>query len=145
MLLCFAVSGAGASVTITGSGSWYQTLQKPSWNPPGWVFGPVWTALYAMMAVAAWLVWRKAGFAGAPAALGMFFVQLALNLAWSFLFFGQQNPLAGLVDIALLWVAILVTIILFWPVSRAAAYLMIPYLLWVTYASTINFAIWRMN
>jgi tryptophan-rich sensory protein len=120
-------------------------LSKPAWNPPAWLFGPVWTVLYLMMAIAAWLVWRKMGFSGAAGAMGIFAVQLALNAAWSPLFFGLRNPAAGLVDIAALWIAVGVTLIAFWRVLPLAAVLLLPYWLWVSFATALNFAIWRRN
>jgi|GEM_PF-228620 tryptophan-rich sensory protein len=124
---------------------WYPTLTKPAWTPPDWVFGPVWTLLYILMAVAAWLVWRKAGFAGARLALVLYFVQLALNAAWSGLFFGLRSPAAGLVDILLLWMVIAATLVAFARHSAVAAGLLVPYFVWVSYAAALNFAIWRMN
>jgi tryptophan-rich sensory protein len=120
-------------------------LLKPAWNPPAWVFGPVWTVLYLMMAVAAWLVWRRRGFAGAPWALGLFVLQLALNTLWSAIFFGLRRPGVAAIEILLLWLAILATLIAFAPVSRLAAILLAPYLAWVTFAAVLNFTIWRMN
>ena len=105
--VCFVAAGAGAGFTSSSVSNWYPTLRKPSWNPPAWIFGPVWTVLYLMMAIAAWLVWRRRGFGGAGGALGFFALQLALNALWSPLFFGLRNPLAGLVDIVPLWAAIL--------------------------------------
>lgn len=142
---CFAVAWFGAIFTSSSVGSWYLTIRKPSWNPPSWVFGPVWSALYLMMAIAAWLVWRKCGFSGARFALGLFAFQLALNAAWSPLFFGLKNPLAGLLDIVPLWVAILATLVSFWKISPAAGALLLPYLLWVSFATALNFTIWRLN
>lgn len=126
-------------------GTWYDQLDKPSWTPPGYVFGPVWTALYTAMAVAAWLVWKARGFAGASAALSHYLAQLAANAAWSWLFFGRNEVGAALVDIGVLWVLILATLVLFWRHHRVAGWLLVPYLLWVSYASALNFAIWRMN
>jgi benzodiazapine receptor len=141
----FAAAGLGAFFTSTSVSHWYPTLRKPSWNPPGWIFGPVWTVLYLMMAVAAWLIWRKQGFDGATGALGLFALQLALNALWSPLFFGLRNPLAGLVDIVPLWAAILATLVCFWKISPLAGALLAPYWLWVCFATALNFMIWRMN
>ena len=143
--VCFAVSGFGAIFTDSSDASWYSTLSKPSWNPPGWVFAPVWSALYLMMAVSAWLVWKRCGFSGAAGAWRLFTLQLALNAAWSPLFFGLQNTLAGLLDIVPLWAAILATLVVFWRVSRVAGALLLPYWLWVSFAAVLNFTIWRMN
>jgi translocator protein len=141
----FAVAGIGGVFTSMGMPEWYMSLEKPSFNPPSWIFGPVWTALYALMAVAAWLVWREAGFAGATAALAMFFVQLALNLAWSGIFFALRSPGWALAEIVVLWLAILATIVLFHRHSALAAWLLVPYLLWVSFAAVLNGAIWRLN
>lgn len=143
--ICLAVSGAGAIFTADSAQEWYPALQKPVWTPASWLFGPVWTILYLMMAVAAWLVWRRRKTARVGGAMVLFFIQLILNAAWSPLFFGLQNPLAGLLDIVLLWAAILATLIAFRRISSAAAALLVPYWLWVSYAATLNFAIWTLN
>jgi benzodiazapine receptor len=143
--ICLVVAGSGAIVTGTSVNLWYPTLRKPSWNPPSWVFGPVWTTLYVMMAIAAWLVWRKRDFDGARCALLLFAAQLALNAAWTPLFFGLKNPLAGLLDIIPLCVAILATTVYFWRVSAIAGMLLIPYWLWVCFATALNFTIWKLN
>ena len=126
-------------------GEWYASLSKPSWNPPNAIFGPVWTLLYALMAVSAWLVWRRAGFGGAGAALGLFVFQLVLNALWSYLFFGLHRPDIAFFEIVVLWVAILAVVLLFWRVDRTAGALMLPYLTWVGFASFLNFTLWRMN
>ena len=114
IVACLGVSGLGAIFTTNSVRQWYPFLQKPSWTPPSWLFGPVWTILYILMAIAAWLVWRRREDFSVSSALGLFIVQLALNAAWSPLFFGMRNPLAGLLDIIILWVAILATMISFW-------------------------------
>lgn len=145
LAVCLGVGSAGAVFTARSVGTWYPLLVKPSWNPPGWVFGPVWTTLYVMMALAAWLVWRRRGFRGGAAAFGWFALQLALNALWSPLFFGLQNPRAALVDVVLLWAAIAGTVIAFWKRSRPAGILLLPYWLWVSFAAALNFAIWRLN
>ena len=126
-------------------GDWYASLVKPSWNPPNYLFGPVWTVLYVLMAVAAWIVWRKAAFSGAGLALTLFVVQLALNALWSYLFFGQHRPDIAFFDIVALWVAIVVVAALFWKVDHVAGGLMVPYVLWVSFASYLNFVLWRLN
>ena len=141
--LCFAVAGLGGWATATSVDSWYPTLAKPGFTSPDWVFGPVWSVLYAMMALAAWLVWRRTGWR--ERALALFLVQLALNLAWSILFFGLQLIGAALVDILLLIALIAATTIAFWRIDRRAGLLLVPYLLWVGYASALNGAIWLMN
>lgn len=140
-----AVQIIASALTFPHVREWYPALARPAWTPPAWIFGPVWTALYLMMAVAAWLVWRRAGWSEGQAALTMWIVQLALNGIWSGLFFAMRSPLAGLVDIVLLWLAIAATIFLFAPASRVAAWLLVPYLVWVGYAAALNFAIWRLN
>ncbi|HSH46422.1 MAG TPA: TspO/MBR family protein [Longimicrobiales bacterium] len=126
-------------------GAWYDGLNKPSWNPPGAVFGPVWTVLYTLMAVAAWLVWKRHGFSGATAALSVYLVHLVANAAWSWLFFGLNELGLALAEIAVLWVLILATLVLFWRHHRVAGWLLVPYLLWVSFASVLNFTLWQMN
>jgi benzodiazapine receptor len=125
--------------------AWFQRLNKPPWNPPNWLFAPVWTMLYVLMAVAAWLVWRRYGLGGALIPLSIFVLQLALNSAWTWLFFGRHQPLAALVDIVLLWVVILVLLTMFWRLEPLAGVMMIPYLAWVSFASVLNWSIWRLN
>jgi tryptophan-rich sensory protein len=140
--LCFAVAAIGGFATMQAVTEWYPTLNKPNWTPPSWLFGPVWTVLYLMMAVAAWLVWKQGN---SRAALILWGGQLLLNLAWSFLFFGARSPTLGLIDIAALWVSIVATIFLFAQKSRVAAYLMVPYLCWVSFATALNAAINLLN
>lgn len=143
--LCLGVAALGGLATASSVRTWYPTLAKPTWTPPSWVFGPTWTALYTAMAVAAWLVWKRAEHAGRKAALALFALQLTLNLAWSFVFFALRSPLAGLVDILLLWAAVLATTVAFWRVARAAGWLFVPYALWVGFAAALNLAIVRLN
>ena len=143
LAVCFAVAGIGGRVTATSVETWYPTLATPGFTPPDWIFGPVWTVLYAMMAVAAWLVWRRIGWHGP--ALYLFFAQLALNLLWSILFFGLQLVGLALLDIVVLVVLIALTTVAFWRIDRPAGLLFVPYLLWVVYAGALNGAIWRMN
>ena len=126
-------------------GEWYASLAKPSWNPPSSVFAPVWTILYVLMGVAAWLVWREAGFSGARVALSLFIIQLALNALWSYLFFGAQKPMVAFIEIIVLWFAILATLVSFWKVRPSAGALLIPYLCWVSFASALNYQLWRLN
>lgn len=126
-------------------GEWYAALTKPAWTPPNLVFAPVWTALYVLMGVAAWLVWRKAGFAGARTALTLFLVQLALNALWSYLFFGVHLLLLAFFEVVVLWLLILTTALSFRRIAPAAAALLIPYLCWVACASALNFELWRLN
>lgn len=126
-------------------GDWYETLNKPALNPPNWVFAPVWTALYLMMAVSSWLVWRQSTQGSTRGALALFGVQLTLNGLWSWLFFGRHSIGGALVDIVLLWGAILAVIFAFKKFSRPAAWLMVPYLLWVSFAVYLNLAYWLLN
>jgi tryptophan-rich sensory protein len=145
LAVCFSAAALGGAATYPRIEGWYATLTKPSWTPPNGVFGPVWTLLYIAMAVAAWLVWRQKGARGARAPLVLFAVQLGLNVAWSWLFFGLMAPGLGAVDILLLWIAIVATLVAFWRRSIAAGLLLVPYLAWVTFAAALNFAIWRLN
>jgi len=142
LLLCYAAAAAGA---LFMPGEWYDALKKPTWNPPGWIFGPIWTVLYAMMAVAAWLVWRRGGFTVHRRPLALFLAQLVLNALWTPLFFGLRLPGVAFVEIVLLWLAILATLVAFRPVSRAAAWLLVPYLAWVSFAAVLNGTLWRLN
>lgn len=144
LLLCFAVSAVGALGSMNAP-AFYGQLVQPSWAPPPWLFGPVWTALYAMMGVAAWLVWRTGGWAKNRLALSLFLVQLALNGLWSWLFFAWQLGALAMADIAALWVLILLTLIVFWRVRPWAGMLLLPYLLWVGFASALNFNLWQNN
>jgi len=136
---------AGLIGSLFMPGEWYASLAKPSWNPPSFVFGPVWTTLYVLMGIAAWLVWRKVGFSGAPVSLGLFVVQLMLNALWSYLFFGLHRPDLAFVEILALWSVILVVAIGFWRVSTPAGALLLPYLAWVGFASALNLTLWRLN
>lgn len=150
MLLAFILvsmlAGAfGSYFTFQSIPVWYAGLEKPDFAPPNWVFGPVWTALYIMMGIAAYLVAEKGITKTSKIALGVFGFQLALNGIWSFAFFGLMSPLLGLVVIVLLWFAIAETIILFAPIRKAAAWLLVPYMLWVTFASVLNFYILMLN
>lgn len=142
VLLCFAAASLGG---FFGPGEWYAALKKPAWNPPGWIFGPVWTALYIMMAVAAWLVWKQGGFKTHRRALTMFLVQLALNALWTPLFFGLHWTGVAFAEIVLLWLAIAATLAAFRSVRPLAAWLLTPYLAWVSFAAVLNFTLWRLN
>lgn len=142
LMLCFAAAALGG---FFPPGSWYAALQKPPWHPPNWIFGPVWTALYTMMAVAAWLVWQRGGWATQRRALGLFLLQLALNAGWTPLFFGLQRPGLAFTEIVCLWLALAATLAAFRPVSRVAAWLLVPYLAWVSFAAALNFTLWRLN
>ncbi len=145
LAVCFAVSGIGGAITASSVGTWYQTLAKPSFNPPDWLFAPVWTTLFAMMAIAGWRVWRKIGFSGAPLAFAVYGLQLALNLAWSGLFFGLQFVGWALVEMSVFFVALIATGLLFRPIDKVAALLFVPYGLWVAFALVLNTSIWILN
>ncbi len=139
MALCAGVAYLGA---LFAPGAWHAGLSKPPWNRPNWVFGPVWTLLYIMIAVAGWLIWRNA-----PTSPAMWFwvAQLVFNAAWSWLFFGLHRMDIAFADIVLLWLAILGFIVAAWPISMAAALLLVPYLIWVSFASALNYSIWSLN
>jgi tryptophan-rich sensory protein len=141
----FAVAGISSRFTIQAIPGWYAALAKPSFNPPNRVFGPVWTLLYTLMAIAAWLVWRLPASTARSRALAAFWVQLALNFAWSFLFFGEHRIAMAFAEIVLLWLAIFATTLLFFRLHRAAGWMFAPYLAWVSFASLLNFSLWRMN
>jgi tryptophan-rich sensory protein len=142
LLLCFTAAAFGG---LFMPGEWYASLKKPSWNPPGWIFGPVWTALYIMMGMAAWLVWLRGGFATRRKPLTLFLAQLALNAIWTPLFFGFHWMGIAFAEILLLWLAIGATLLAFRPVSPVAAGLLAPYLGWVSFAAALNFTLWRLN
>lgn len=139
---CFAAALTGV---FFRPGDWYERLAKPPWRPPNRLFAPVWTALYFTIAVSGWLVWREAGFSGAALALVVYAIQLVLNAAWTPIFFGLHRPGLGFLDIVLVWLSIVATMLLFYPVHAGAALLLLPYLLWVSFAAALNFAIWRLN
>ncbi|HPG00871.1 MAG TPA: tryptophan-rich sensory protein [Kiritimatiellia bacterium] len=143
--LCFGAGALGSLFTASAVPTWYAGLVKPAWNPPAWVFGPVWTLLYLMMAVAAWMIWRQAPSTSRSQALRWFMLQLLLNAMWSPAFFGCHSPVAGLVIIMVLWLAIVMTVVLFWKASRVAGVLLLPYLAWVSFATALNFAVWKLN
>jgi benzodiazapine receptor len=126
-------------------GEWYASLAKPTWTPPDAVFAPVWTALYVLMGIAAWMTWREAGFSGAAAPLVLFIVQLGLNALWSYLFFGAHRPMLAFFEIVVLWIVILLTLVGFWKVKPLAGALLVPYLCWVAFASALNLRLWRLN
>lgn len=142
LVLSFAAAAIGGAFL---PGEWYAQLRKPSWNPPSWIFGPVWTILYAMMAVAAWLVWQRGGFGRQRAALSLFVVQWMFNALWSPIFFGMQRPGLAFLDLVLLWIALMATLVVFWRVRPVAGVLLVPYAAWVTFAGALNFTVWRLN
>ena len=133
---------AGLAGSRFGPDAWFAALAKPPWNPPSWVFAPVWTLLYLAMGVAAWLVWRRGG---GIIPLALWGLQLLLNALWTPIFFGLHRPDLAFTDIALLWLVLAATMVAFWRVTAAAGALLVPYLAWVTFASTLNLAIWRLN
>ena len=143
ILLCLVVGGIGGAASSGAIDGWYRMIAKPVWTPPDWVFGPVWTVLYIMMAVAAWLVW-KTGDRVKPA-LVLFFVQLALNLAWTFLFFNAQSPGLALAEIVFLWLFVAATMLAFFGRHTTAGWMFVPYLAWVSFAAVLNLAIWSLN
>ncbi|MFP4611190.1 MAG: TspO/MBR family protein [Thiohalophilus sp.] len=144
LVITFIFAAPGAWVSIE-AGSFYLQLQRPSWAPPASVFSPVWTTLFILMAVAAWLVWRVNGFAGARVALSLYLAQLVFNVLWSWLFFGWQRGGLAFVDVIGLWCLILATLIAFWRISRPAGLLLVPYLLWVSFAVVLNYTVWQLN
>jgi translocator protein len=144
--ICYLTAWVGAQVSPgIGPSEWYESLQKPAWNPPAWLFGPVWTTLYTMMGFAAWTVWKKHGFTGASLALTFFVIQLVLNGAWSWIFFGAQSPGWAFVEILILLAVIGITTYMFMEKSKAAGWLMVPYILWVSFATVLTGTIWWMN
>ncbi|MCX2979989.1 tryptophan-rich sensory protein [Halieaceae bacterium IMCC14734] len=144
LLVCFAASAIGAVASIQAK-SFYADLVQPAWAPPAWVFGPMWTLLYAMMAISAWLVWRSGGLRYHRFAFSLFFAQLILNGLWSWLFFAWHLGALAFLDIVLLWLLIAATIVCFWRVRPVAGGLLVPYLLWVSFAAALNFSLWQLN
>ena len=142
VVMCFGVSLLGGRATLPALAHWYPQLAKPAWTPPSWVFGPVWTLLYPMLAVAGWLAWREGRSRGGTL---LYLLQLTLNAAWPFIFFAERRVGWALVCVVALFLAILATIVAFWRVQRAAAVLLWPYLGWIGFAAALNAAIWWMN
>ena len=141
-----AVGATAGFFTATGIDSWYQTINKPSWNPPSWIFAPVWTTLYVMMGIALYLVWKSdSSDILKKTAISLFAVQLILNFFWSFIFFNQQQPGWALAEIIAMWIFILLTIFAFAQVSKPAAWLLVPYISWVSFATVLNYTIWQLN
>jgi tryptophan-rich sensory protein len=144
LVVSFVAAAVGAAASIQAS-SFYTQLVRPDWAPPASLFGPVWTVLYALMGIAAWLVWRVGGFRAARTALVLFLVQLAINALWSWLFFGWHLGALAFADVVLLWVLIVATLVGFWRIKPLAGALLIPYLLWVSFAAMLNFSVWQLN
>lgn len=142
-LVIFAAALGG--LASANAGNFYNQLHQPSWAPPGWLFGPVWSVLYLMMSVAAWLVWKIHGFRGARLALSLFFIQLALNSLWTWLFFAWHLGALSFAEIVVLWISILATLISFWRLRSLAGALLIPYLAWVSFATVLAYAMWVGN
>lgn len=145
LTLCLIVARIGGAITAASVGTWYQGLEKPAFNPPDWVFAPVWTTLYVLMAIAGWRVWRRVPLKAGGTSLAVFGLQLALNLTWSFLFFGLQGIGLALVDVVVLLLAIIANTVLFWRIDRWAGALFVPYALWVAYATVLNASLWLLN
>ncbi|UCC80896.1 MAG: tryptophan-rich sensory protein [Candidatus Zixiibacteriota bacterium] len=140
--ICFIPAVTGSQFT---PGEWYARLAKPAWTPPGYLFGPVWTSLYTMMEIAAWLLWKGVGLSGAKIAFILFFGQLILNGMWSWLFFGMHKPGLAFIELCLLWILILATLIAFWKLYQPSGILLIPCTIWVSFATILNFSIWFLN
>lgn len=146
LLVFIALNAATAlSGAVFRPGDWYETLNKPPWQPPKWLFAPVWMVLYGMIAVSGWTVWRIAGLEDGAVALGVYLLQLALNFCWSWIFFGRRRPDLALLEMVALWLSVLAVIVLFYPIASGAAWLLLPYLAWVSFAMLLNFSIWRRN
>uniref|UniRef100_A0A7C6A8T2 Tryptophan-rich sensory protein n=1 Tax=candidate division WOR-3 bacterium TaxID=2052148 RepID=A0A7C6A8T2_UNCW3 len=146
IIICQLAGIIGAIFTNKSIPTWYASLKKPAFNPPAWLFGPVWTALFLLMGIALFLIWQKGiNFEGVKRALIVFSAQLIFNILWSILFFGLRSPLAAFIAIIILWILILLTIVLFYPIAKTAGLLLLPYLLWVSFASILNFSLWRLN
>ena len=144
LVISFAASAIGAVASIKAV-TFYGQLAQPDWAPPASVFGPVWTLLYALMAIAAWLVWRSGGFRAQRTALGLFLLQLAVNALWSWLFFAWHRGALAFADIILLWLLVVATLVCFWRVRPWAGALLVPYLLWISFAAALNFSVWQLN
>lgn len=144
LAITFVAAGLGALASVE-AGSFYAQLQRPEWAPPAGVFGPVWSTLYALMGIAAWLVWRQAGFAAARTALLLYLVQLVINTLWSWLFFGWHLGGPAFIDVIILWSLVLATLVVFWRVSRLAGLLLVPYFLWISFAAVLNYSVWQLN
>jgi len=145
VIVCLLAGFLGSLFTTPAIPTWYAALEKPIFTPPGWLFAPAWTTLFILMGISLFLVWRKRGHPQFKPALVFFIVQFILNILWSALFFGLRSPLLGLIEIAVLWVTILLTIIYFFKVSRPAGVLLVPYILWVSFASLLNCYVWILN
>ena len=144
LLASFATGGVGAIASVSAA-SFYGVLMQPAWAPPAWLFGPVWTTLYVLMGIAAWLVWREHGFGKAGIALRFYIAQLLANALWSWLFFAWHLGAISVVEIIVLWLLIGSTLLTFWKLHKVAALMLVPYLVWVSFAAALNIALWRLN
>ena len=146
IIICLAVGFIGSIFTIPSIPTWFAGLNKPPFSPPNWIFSPVWTTLFILMGISAWLIWEK-GISNKEvrSAIMIFAAQLVLNMLWSILFFGLKSPLSAFLEIIVLWLFILATILSFYKISKPAAWLLIPYILWVSFASVLNLSIWLIN
>ncbi len=146
IFICLGAGMIGSIFTSSSIDTWYATLEKPTFNPPSWLFAPVWTALYFLMGISLFLILRQDLIKGKiKLAISIFGLQLILNALWSFLFFGLQNPFLAFMEIIILWIAILITILTFYKIKKVASILLVPYILWVTFATILNYYIWRLN
>lgn len=142
ILICFIPAIIGSQF---GPGDWYQTLTKPEWNPPNWIFGPVWTLLYISMGISVWIIWKNYGLKTAAIPITFFIAQLILNALWSWFFFGLENVGLAFIDIVALWTLIFITLILFWKLNTWSGVLLLPYIAWVSFATVLNYNIWQLN
>lgn len=145
IIIPLSIGFTASLFTITGVKSWYRTIQKPSWNPPDWVFGPVWTTLYVLMGISFFLIWRSSGEKQKQTAIVLYILQLVANFFWSLIFFDQHQIALALAEIIILWVLILLTIFSFANISKTAAWLLVPYISWVSFAAILNYTIWQLN
>lgn len=146
IFICLGAGMIGSLFTSSSIDTWYATLEKPTFNPPSWLFAPVWTALYFLMGISLFLILRQDLEKGKiKLAISFFGLQLILNALWSFLFFGLQNPFLAFIEITILWIAILITILTFYKIKKVASTLLVPYIMWVTFATILNYFIWRLN
>ncbi|MFH1714318.1 MAG: TspO/MBR family protein [Candidatus Nealsonbacteria bacterium] len=145
IIIAQLAGAVGSIFTASSIGSWYAFLEKPAFSPSNWLFAPAWITLYALMGIAAFLIWQKRGEAGARSALYFYGGQLILNSLWSVIFFGFQNPFLAFLEIIVLWLLIAFTTVKFYRIEKAAGLLFVPYILWVTFAMVLNFAVWRLN
>ena len=145
LVMCQLAGIIGTFFTVNSISTWYASLNKPSFNPPGWIFGPVWITLYILMGISFYLIWMKKDNCNFKLLSSLFLIQLILNSLWTIIFFGLHSPFYAFIEIIILWIMILLCIILFYKISKISSYLLIPYLLWVSFASILNFFLWKLN